>query len=411
MRRSSPVRWAFALLLTFLSFAAADNTKKPPPPPVDIRTHITEQQRMDLIRALQAEVVYVKRILPISEAGAVIHPDGSVTPAETDIVKVAQKKGVAAKPGDKAKITKIELHDNKIVLEINGGPGKKTHWYNHVQIGMTGPSQTQPTAPGGPAGGGGSDPGTGRNPPVGPNGQPGGQPMPQPAPTTTTTTRDQPNNDSGVARGCIVTLDFVSYLPSLSVDQVKALLAPVFSFDSKSAGEALMDQMPPLLKNAIATHTVLVGMNREFVTYAKGRPQQRIRERDDKGEETEEWIYGQAPQDVEFVKFSGDEVVQDKIMKAGGEKIVKTQKEIDMRETFDATHRSPADATGGDQSPANQQAAGPRDPNSPDRGPRKPPTLRRPGEDAPEQRPQMPPVNPNVTPTNPTGAGTQTTPH
>jgi spore germination cell wall hydrolase CwlJ-like protein len=57
-----------------------------------------------------------------------------------------------------------------------------------------------------------------------------------------------------------------------------------------------------------------------------------VREKDEKGREYEEWIYGAPPQDVVFVRFIGDEVVQVKIAKVGGEMIVKTQKEVDVKD-------------------------------------------------------------------------------
>jgi hypothetical protein len=70
-------------------------------------------------------------------------------------------------------------------------------------------------------------------------------------------------------------------------------------------------------------------MNREMVTYSKGRAEKKIREKD--GEtEYEEWIYGEPPKDVEFVRLVGDEVVQMKIMKIDGQRILRTQKEVDL---------------------------------------------------------------------------------
>jgi hypothetical protein len=52
-----------------------------------------------------------------------------------------------------------------------------------------------------------------------------------------------------------------------------------------------------------------------------------VREKD--GEtDYEEWIYGDPPQDVDFVRIVGDEVVRVETMKVGGQKIVRTEKEI-----------------------------------------------------------------------------------
>jgi hypothetical protein len=105
-----------------------------------------------------------------------------------------------------------------------------------------------------------------------------------------------------------------------------------------------------------------------MVTYAKGRPPQRIRERDG-NKEYEEWIFGTPPEDVDFVRFVGDEVIQVKTMKVDGEKIVRTQKEVQLEDM----HRAPVDSV---------------DTASKENAPPKPkpvgaPTLRRPGDPAP----------------------------
>ena len=68
-----------------------------------------------------------------------------------------------------------------------------------------------------------------------------------------------------------------------------------------------------------------------------------------------EWIYGDPPQDVDFVRLVGDEVVRLESMKVDGEKIVHTEKEVDLGTTV---------AKSSDE---------PRPPNAP--------SLRRPGEE------------------------------
>jgi hypothetical protein len=102
-----------------------------------------------------------------------------------------------------------------------------------------------------------------------------------------------------------------------------------------------------------------------LVSLSKGRPDQKIREKDG-DTEYEEWVFGMPPQDVEFVRFVGDEVVQDKIMKVGGEKIVRTEREIDM-------HDQTAAAKPAAPEPANK------------------PTLRRPGDPVPDAQSQQQP--------------------
>ena len=164
----------------------------------------------------------------------------------------------------------------------NGGPRKKTKWYQRITV-----------------------VGSGGEAPI--------------APT------DQDAN----ARGSYVELQFDHHVPEVTPAELKTLLRPVFDFDAKSAIESYLETVPPIVKEAIQKHQVLVGMNREMVTYSKGRAEKKIREKD--GEiEYEEWIYGEPPKDVEFVRLLGDEVVQMKTMKIDGQKIIRTQKEVDL---------------------------------------------------------------------------------
>ena len=79
--------------------------------------------------------------------------------------------------------------------------------------------------------------------------------------------------------GSFVDLVFDHNVPELTVQQVKALLRPVFDFEAKSALEAYLETVPPKVKDAIQQHHVLVGMNRDMVIYAEGpRAQKRPRE-------------------------------------------------------------------------------------------------------------------------------------
>jgi hypothetical protein len=102
---------------------------------------------------------------------------------------------------------------------------------------------------------------------------------------------------------------------------------PVLDFNARNKEQAYLDTVPPKVKEAIQAHHVLVGMNQEMVLHAKGKPPKKVRER--AGEtQYEEWIYGEAPADVDFVRFVGDEVVRVETMKVNGEKIVRTEKEV-----------------------------------------------------------------------------------
>jgi hypothetical protein len=141
--------------------------------------------------------------------------------------------------------------------------------------------------------------------------------------------------------------------------------------------EAYLETVPPKVKEAIQAHRVLVGMNREMVIYSLGRAPKKTREKD--GDiEYEEWIYGEPPKDVDFVRLVGDEVVRVETMKVTGEKVIRTEKEVELQP-------QPSVAKG----------------EEPEARPAGAPSLRRPGEapdpDAPTygpDKPQPPPAPP-----------------
>src|SRR5439155_26383358 len=241
-----------------------------------------------------------------------------------------------AKPGDQARISQILIKNDRIHFEINGGPVKKQKWYQHIQFG----------------GGGGM-------------------------------TSVAPSDANANPRGSYVDLVFNGYVPELNPQQLKDLLRPVLDFNAKSAVEAYLDTLPPKIRDAIKTPQVLVGMNREMVMAAKGRPPKKVREKD--GErEYEEWIYGEPPHDVDFVRLVGDEVVRVETMKVNGEKVIRTEKEVNLEP-------QPSVAKDPEERPANA------------------PSLRRPAEETPNPAPAdaRKPSRPSADPPNIDPNGTQ----
>lgn len=322
----------FAVVLLAVT-VLADNQQKAStaPSPLEKAPPMSKETRLNLIRAFNAELVYVRTPFPMGKTGLKLEK-GVVTPNGEQLQMLVATYGPAAKPGDLARITNIVIHGSSIHFEINGGPIKKKKWYQRIEVGGMG--GTTPVAP--------SDP----------NANP---------------------------RGSFVDLEFGRSVPELSPQQLKDLLRPVFDFNSKSAVEAYLDTVPPKVKDAIKNHQVLVGMDREMVLYSKGRPPKKDREKDG-DTEYEEWIYGEPPRDVDFIRFVGDEVVRVETMKVGGEKMVKTEKEIDIKKPEVA-----------------KESEQPRPANAP--------TLRRPGEEMPETPKTMPsgPTAPMPPPPPPSG--------
>jgi hypothetical protein len=126
-------------------------------------------------------------------------------------------------------------------------------------------------------------------------------------------------NDGAQVTGFRITLLFEGGIPDISAPEVKALLDPIIDFGVKTSAEAYADSLPQFLKDAVAQHDVLVGMNRRMVLAAMGAPASKVRELLPGSVDThyEEWIYGQPPQTVRFVRFVGDRVIQVRIAALG----------------------------------------------------------------------------------------------
>ena len=298
-------------LLVVLLLGSSLAFSEPSQPP-----KMSKQTREDILHAFNAELVYIRTNFPMGKTGLKLK-NGSLTPAGAELQQLISLWGPAAKPGDRARISDIVIKDDHIRFEINGGPVKKQKWYKHIQI-----------------------------------------------EGSATVTPSGDLSDNANAHGSFVDLYFDKYVPELTGPELKQFLRPVFDFDSKSPVEAYLETVSPKVKDAITHHQVLVGMNHEMVIYSKGRPPKRVREHD--GEvEYEEWIYGTPPQDVDFVRFVGEEVVRIETMKVDGQKMVRVEKEIDLGESTVARKQ-----TG--ERPANA------------------PTLRRPGEEMPDSNPANP---------------------
>jgi len=264
------------LVLISVTLASAGSQEPPLPPQISKRT------RMDLIRGFNAELVYVRSPFPMGKRGLVLK-NGKLSPGGEELQRMLAISGPAVKPGDQARISQIVIKDDRIRFEINGGPLKKQKWYQHISVG----------------GNGGA-------------------------------TSIAPSDPNANPRGSYVDLVFDHSVPDLNPQQLKDLLRPVFDFNAKSAVEAYLETVPLQAKEK--NHRVLGGMNREMVIYAKGRPPKKIREKD--GEtDYEDWIYGESPQDVEFVRLVGDEVVRVETIDVRGEKIIRAKKGSESRAT------------------------------------------------------------------------------
>jgi len=242
--------------------------------------HMSKQTRLQIIRDFETQIVYTRAAFPMGTKGLKLK-DGVTTPTGQELQQLLALWGPALKPGDPAQISFVQIKDNYIHFDINGGAMRRKKWYQHIAV-------------------------------SGANGMP---------------VQLSPNETQQNPHGSYLEVYFDKYVPEMSAQQLRDLLLPVLDFNAKNKEQAYLDTVPPKVKEAILAHHVLVGMNSEMVLHAKGRPPKKVREKDGTTE-YEEWIYGDPPQDVDFVRIVSDEVVRVETMKVGGEKIVRTEKEV-----------------------------------------------------------------------------------
>ncbi|MGO8758473.1 MAG: hypothetical protein ACLQG3_10150 [Terracidiphilus sp.] len=237
------------------------------------KTELDPKTRLLLIRDLQSDQGFAMRPFPRGHKGLTLEANGKLEPAGEAYLNMVVSDGLSAKPGSRVVITDIRIDRSKIVLDFDGGPDPRHRFLRHIQISV-GPEMGDPDI----------DPAL-----ADPSGQPSGS---------------------------RITLAFAGHVPELTAGQVKALLAPLISFDVKSPVQAFTDTLPPALKDAILGHQVLVGMSIDMVLFAKGQPLTKSREMEGQMP-FEEWIYGTPPQEVDFVRINGNRVIRVEIAKDG----------------------------------------------------------------------------------------------
>lgn len=232
---------------------------------------LSETSKINLLRFVSGEFAKARKPIPGGKDGFTYLVDKPLD--QTALDSAVGKRGASVNSGDKAQITKLEFRDRMIVVDVNGGGRPHRNWRDHIQIGM-----------GGPVG------------------------IPQASTTTTDTGQGGPPGFQPGAGGTLY-LQFPKNVPDLSPDELKDILSPFLDFNSqRSAAVHWIDTLPPEMKKAITDRKPVLGMNREEVVAAIGRPDRKVRERDSNGNETEDWIYGHPPDKTIFVHFLGDQV-------------------------------------------------------------------------------------------------------
>ncbi|MGA9884582.1 MAG: hypothetical protein WBQ34_12760 [Candidatus Acidiferrales bacterium] len=223
--------------------------------------HLTAGTELLLVRYVDGEFAKAILAIPAGRKGFKVEPKKPVDPQ--DLSDALRLYGTVANPGDTVQITQLDFDVHAIRVEINGGGRKHFNWRQHLQFGMGNLSSPPPNA----------DP-------------------------------QQPN-------GGVLVIDFGRQdVPNISAEQLKADLAPFLDFSKHTAAANWVDTLPPKFREAIKTHQAMVGMDHEMVIAAMGLPDKKVRQWDEDGRETEDWIYGLPPSPSTFVTFVGEDVVR-----------------------------------------------------------------------------------------------------
>jgi hypothetical protein len=264
-----PPDYRIPLYPTMLSGDMQDQGK-PAPPASKPNSTLQESSKLSLIRYVSGEFAKARKPIPGGKDGFTLFADKPVD--EEALNHTVTLHGAAINSGDNVQITKLEFHEHSIIVDVNGGGRPKKSWRDHIQIGMV------------------------------------GSPMP------TSTTSSSGGNEQGPpgfqqGRGGTIYLQFPKNVPDLSPADLKTLLAPFLDFSKeRSASVHWIDTLPPEMKKAITERRAVIGMDREEVVAAIGKPDRKVRERDTQGNDTEDWIYGHPPDKTIFVHFTGERV-------------------------------------------------------------------------------------------------------
>jgi hypothetical protein len=229
---------------------------------------LQDSSKLNLIRYVSGEFAKATKPLPAGKDGFWVYVGKPINNEMLD--RAVASHGAAVRTGDNVQISRLEFRDHQIIVDLNGGGRGKKRWRDrlHLEVGGLPTVHTTTTTP-----------------------QEGGPPGVQPG------------------MGSTVFLEFSKPVPDLTPDDLKQLLAPFLDFTKqRSASVQWFDTLPPDIKKAITDRRATVGMDREMVVAAIGRPDHKVRERDSEGNDIEDWIYGQPPSKTVFVRFTGERV-------------------------------------------------------------------------------------------------------
>jgi len=236
---------AFRVLLTLLLVAGGV---------FDCMAQLGQSDRFEILRVLIADNAAARIVMPLGGDGVRLSDTGLID--EERLSEELRENGRAITQGQVVEITDIGFGDEVIEVELDGGGKREGSFLDRIQFGIG--DRTTPVR------------------------------EPDPTPP----------------HGSKIVLRFSDRTPqTLTVDELRALLSPVLDFNKQNFMDSGIESLPTEFQEAVRDKRVMIGMNRDTVIRARGRPNTRSRESTDDGVEQEIWMFDKPGFGADFLYF------------------------------------------------------------------------------------------------------------
>jgi hypothetical protein len=231
--------------------------------PLPLSAQISRDSKYDILRTVLADQAAARIGLPFGDDGVELSDSGEINKDKLD--KDLKKNGQSIEAGKVVTVTEIAFDDNRIDIELDGGGKNKKGFLDRIQVGVGMGNRTTPVG------------------------------------------RD---DKTAKAKGSKIVVRFVKKVPAaLTPDQLKEILNPILDFNKRNFRKTGIDALPPEFQEAVRAREARIGMDKNTVILALGRPDNKFRETRD-GVYTEQWLYNLRGLRALFVTFEDNVVVQ-----------------------------------------------------------------------------------------------------
>jgi len=231
---------------------------------------ISRDARYELLRTVLADQAAARIGLPFGDDGVELSDSGDIN--KDKLERDLKKNGQSIESGKVVTVTSLSFSDDKVELELDGGGKNKKSVFDRIQVGV----------------------GTG-----------------------STTTPVGRNDKTAKAKGSKIVLKFAKKVPpDLKPDQLKELLGPILDFNKRTFMKTGIESLPVEFQEAVKAKEARIGMDRDTVIMAMGRPDKKFR--DPSKPNYEQWYYQLRGYRGIFVTFEENVVVE--IKQYGSEK-------------------------------------------------------------------------------------------